>query len=357
MSGETNPQTGGSREGAGTHSRINRRKFIQVGGAGTVLAGLGGCLGNGGGDQETVEILWLSSTESTGAYQAISGLAQVLNEKSDKYEINAPPGGAGPQGMMRMAQGEADFAYTNTAVAYEQDNQLGDWEDTPDVDFRQLWHFYDIHFNIAAPTDSDIQSAEDLEGKRVSLGTTDGTGMQVMPPILDYGIDVDEVEFAPMSFSQLGDALDAGQIDAALAILLNTVFPSYTEQVFAQNDARYLDWPESIRSAVDDSDEYFGRYYTAEELDGQDAGFGDRDEVWFQDSIFHLYTLAERDEEMVNDIMNLMWEHREEIGEYHSLNEYWTSADFISQKFNEEIGLHPGAESFYNEQDIEVTYL
>lgn len=328
------------------------------------MAGLGGCIGDdnnddGGSnpDDGSTEFLWLSSTEATGAYQATSALAQVINQNQEKYQINAPPGGAGPQGMMRMAQGEADFAYTNIEVAYEQDNQMGNWESAPDVDFRQMLRFYDIHFNIAAPVDSDIQSIEDLTGKRLSLGTTDGTGMQILPPLIDIAIDIDEVELTPMNFSELGDALNAGQIDAALAILLNTTYPSYTEQVFAQVDARYLDWPASIRDEVANSPTLSGSYYTPEELDDQDNGFQGRDEVWFLDSIFHMYTLAERPQEVVYDLMSIMWENREELAGYHSLTEPWADADFISDKFHEDIGVHPGAEQFFEENDIEMNYL
>lgn len=377
-SGSTSGATGQSNS-----EGIGRRTFIMTGSAATFSVGLAGCSGDGDGDQNTEgstdgegtgdgtggttdtdtgsgdaeEILWLSSTESTGAYQATSGLASVLNQQQEQYEINAPPGGAGPQGMVRMAQGEADFAYTNTAVAYEQDNQEGDWENFPDTDLRQMWHFYDIHFNIAAPADSDIKSAADLPGNRLSLGSTDGTAMQIMPPVLEKGITVDDVEIAPISWDQLGDALNSGRVDAVVALLTNSEFPSYTEQIFAQNDARYLDWPESIRTGVDEDSTYNGQYYSVEDLDGEDAGFDGREQVWFQDSVYHMYTTADRDEDVVYDLMSMMWEHVDEIGDYHALNAYWSDEDFISQKFHEDIGLHPGAERFFEEQGIDVSYL
>ncbi len=69
-------------------------------------------------------------------------------------------------------------------------------------------------FNFAVPTDSDITSPEDLEGKEISVADA---GWQVIidPMLIEIGIDPDSVEYVEAG-AQWGQAVSLGQVDAGL---------------------------------------------------------------------------------------------------------------------------------------------
>lgn len=357
-------------------SNVDRRRFLKAAGAGATVVGLAGCTsdpptaddgedgdggdngdGGGGGGGDATEILFLTSTEESGSTQAAQGIAAVLNENQDDYQINAPPSGGSRQGMLRMGRGEANMAYTNRQNAYNIDQKQEGYEDYP-ADIEMVFHYYDIWFGILANPESDIQSVADLGGKRVSFGETGGTGHEIQPLALEHvpGLDVDSIEIVPLSYDQTGSALSEGRVDAVLGLFLNDIMPGYVEQNFSLNpNARWLDWPDEAVEGIQNDPLLNGQRQTPDEI-GTENGFDGQDEVFFQSAVYHIYTRQEYSADIVYDFLSLMWEHREQTAGYHALAEKWTSGEFMADKFSETIGAHEGAERFFEEIDQDINY-
>ncbi|MCX4766351.1 ABC transporter substrate-binding protein [Streptomyces sp. NBC_01275] len=72
---------------------------------------------------------------------------------------------------------------------------------------------------IAVKKDSPIESAKDLEGKKVAINTLKNINeTAVRESVRRAGGDPDEVKFVELAFDQMPAALDSGQIDAAMAV-------------------------------------------------------------------------------------------------------------------------------------------
>ncbi len=108
---------------------------------------------------------------------------------------------------------------------------------------------------IVAPEDSNISSAADLEGATVAVNTTENIGdTTVRNSIREDGGDADDVEFSPMSFSEMPAALDDGDVDAAWMVepTLTTALEGGSEEI----TSNFVDTHESLSVAS---------YFTSEE--------------------------------------------------------------------------------------------
>lgn len=76
-----------------------------------------------------------------------------------------------------------------------------------------------IHSGIVVRDDSPIRTAQDLTGKRVAVAGINGA-LHVLTRkwLSDNGIDPGRVTFVELPFSQMADALRAGQVDAITSI-------------------------------------------------------------------------------------------------------------------------------------------
>jgi ABC-type nitrate/sulfonate/bicarbonate transport system substrate-binding protein len=88
-------------------------------------------------------------------------------------------------------------------------------------------------YSLIVPTQSKIQSLEDLRGKKIGTWPSP-TSRVALHLILDSRIGADGFEITPVEFRFLNQAMKGGDVDA----LFNT--DVFTEQAIQSGDARYL---------------------------------------------------------------------------------------------------------------------
>ncbi|KMT45667.1 hypothetical protein EL22_28370 [Halostagnicola sp. A56] len=82
--------------------------------------------------------------------------------------------------------------------------------------------------------------------------------------------------------------------------------------------------------------------------------YGDRSEEWWIDTLYNFYTTMDQDEEPINRLMNAVWEHADAMAEYQDLTGNWQDMDYVTKGVDIDVSIHPGAEQFYEEQDVDI---
>lgn len=330
---------------------INRRKAIGAIGAagGLALAGCTGPLGgNGGGGRE--DLVMMTSTEDTAAYQMSQGLAAVVNENSDNVQISARPGDGAKQSMRLLDQEEADIAYTDTLNAYRITNEEGEYSDNAfSSNINQVFHYYDIQGGLVTREDTGIETVNDLAGASVSPNPV-GTAMRdVMQAHLSHADGADQMEELALGYGEEASALQEGRADVVTDIRINAeLTPSYVQEQYSIVDnAWLLHWPDDVVESIQGDDTIEGSYYDASTMEG--PNYGDRSEEWWTDTVYVTFVRESMDEDVLGEILDIMWNNVEELTEYHSLASAWQDKSFLSGKLSPAIPLHPAAQSFFDE--------
>lgn len=331
--------------------RINRRKALgTISSVGTIaLAGCSDPLGSGGGGRSSLTMM--TSTEDTAAYQMSQGLAAVVNENSDSVQISARPGDGAKQSMRLLDQGEADIAYTDTLNANRIANEQGDYTDNPfSNDISQVFHYYDILGGLATQGDSDIETVNDLAGAAISPNPV-GTAMRdVMMEHLSHSeVSQDEMDLLALGYGEEASALSEGRADVVSDIRINaSLTPSYVQEQYSINEnAWLLHWPDSVTSSIQEADAITGAHYPASEIEGPD--YGDREEEWWTETVYVTFVRSDMDEDVLSEVLNVMWDNVDSLTEYHSMAGSWQDEAFLSAKLNPNIPIHPAAQSFFDD--------
>ncbi|MGI6107219.1 MAG: TAXI family TRAP transporter solute-binding subunit [Lachnospiraceae bacterium] len=166
---------------------------------------------------------------TAGTYYAYGGvLAQYMTNFAD-VKVTAVSSGGSKVNIQSIQDGDFQLGFTQSDVmAYAWNGEKSFASDGPTHDFRVLGALYDETVQLFS-MDSDIQSVEDLRGKRVSIGEA-GSGVYFNAlDVLDAaGMTVDDILPQYQSFDASKEALKDGMIDAAF-IVAGTPTPAITE--------------------------------------------------------------------------------------------------------------------------------
>src|SRR5699024_1492066 len=206
-----------------------------------------------------------------------------------------------------------------------------------------LGNIYPEVMQVVTLEDSGIESIADLEGANVELGPP-GSGTEVAArQILEaYGIDPDnDINSFDSTFGDAATALGDGQVDAAFGIL--SVPAAGIIEVSANNDVRILpiDGEEADElMAADES-------YSPLTIDGGTYS-GQDDDVVTLTQWATLYSLDSLDEDIAYELTKVMYEEAGAI--CHDVGDQVLPETALDGLGN--IELHPGAERYYEEQDL-----
>lgn len=153
-------------------------------------------------------MLIIGTGDMTGVYFS---LGQRLSNMYEKYN-----------GAVSGTQ-VTDASIENTELVSRQRAEIGfttvDVLDLPETDkskLRALTALYSNYVQIVSTKQNDIDSLEDLVGKRISVGTA-GSGTRLIAEriLLESDLPTDQLNLSYLSFSQSAEALRNGTIDAA----------------------------------------------------------------------------------------------------------------------------------------------
>lgn len=172
-------------------------------------------VGCGAGERTT---LTFATGSPSGIYYPYGGgLSSIWSRTLDGVNIKAEVTGASMINVIQVARGESEVGIAMgdvVASAY-----LGQGRFPEPLPVRTLFAAYPNFVHLVALADSGIKSAQDLRGKRLSMGAPgSGTAVAAENILAGLGISQDAVRAQYLNFTGTADALKDGVLDAAFVV-------------------------------------------------------------------------------------------------------------------------------------------
>ena len=110
----------------------------------------------------------------TGVYYPTGGaIAKIVNQKRKQYGIRCTVESTGGSvfNINAILAGDLDFGVAQSDRQYQAVKGIADWKDKgPQTDLRAVFSIHAETVDLIAAVDADINSLEDLKGKRVNIG-------------------------------------------------------------------------------------------------------------------------------------------------------------------------------------------
>lgn len=287
------------------------------------------------------------ATGGTGGvyYPYGGGLAELIGEHVDGYSASAEVTGASVENMALIHRQEADLAIALADTVLQAYEGSGDFEGRQVPDVRALASIYPNAVQIVTVEGSGIETLQDLEGKRVSVGAPgSGTELNARALLEGNGITYDDIDEQRLNFNETADALRDGDIDAGFW----SVGPP-TSSIMDLANAREIRLislsEEEIENAIE-VDSVFAPYT----LPG--GTYDGVDEDVSTISVPNVLTVnANMSEDLAYEITRTLFENVDDLIEVHRAAEN-TTVEFTLD--STPIPLHPGALRYFEEMGEDV---
>lgn len=282
-----------------------------------------------------------------GVYYPIGGgLAELINQHIEGYSAVAEVTGASVENVALIHRGDSDIAIGLGDSVYQGFTGTGQFEGRQADSLRVLASVYPNAVQIVVPAESDIQSLEDLRGKRVSVGAPgSGTELNARALLEAVGMTYEDLAAAQrLNFNETADALRDNDIDAGIW----SVGPptSSIMNLTATRNIRLIPITEEQVAAAREIEPIFAPYTLPSGLyDGvnEDVPTVGIPNVWF--------VSEEMDEELAYELTKLLYDRHADLVAIHSAAND-TTVEFTMS--SSPIPLHAGALRYYEEIGAEI---
>ncbi|MDV6317618.1 TAXI family TRAP transporter solute-binding subunit [Chromohalobacter sp. HP20-39] len=168
--------------------------------------------------QDQERFVTIGTGGQTGVYYVVGqSICRLVNRNADETNIrcNAPSTGGSVANINGIKSGELSMGVAQSDVQYRAFNGEGDFE-KPMEDLRSVFSVHGEPLTVLARKDADIQSIEDLKGKRVNIGNP-GSGqratMEVLMDAEGWTTDVFSLT-SELGAAEMASALADNNIDA-----------------------------------------------------------------------------------------------------------------------------------------------
>lgn len=326
---------------------MNRRKFNRLLFASTAAAALP-AIGGLASAQEIAR--WGTSVLGAGSQVALAAVIATVDEARPELRVQEQITGGPVENMRLLSQGLLEIAQTTTNVAYEAYKGQGDFENTQ-VPMLGLFALYPANCTFAVLASSEIETIDDLRGKRIAIGPPAAGITVIMEAWLEaYGI-AETATLVRIGYTEGADQLRSGGVDAALVYGAGASAVGYLQELDVSADIRILGWD------VDTDG-----YRTLRENHPELAVYGTfgqglvstLDEDLIVPTTYSLEcSSTDYPEEDGYELVKAVWENREAIASRAALGAWLGLApENMLIGLLRDIPVHPGAARFYQEQGV-----
>jgi len=157
----------------------------------------------------------------TGVYYPTGGaIAKIVNKKRDEYGIRATVESTGGSvfNINAIMAGDLEFGVAQSDRQYQAVKGIANWEDKgAQEDLRAVFSIHPETVDLIAAVDANINSLQDLKGKRVNVGNV-GSGYRknAIDALMANGIDFEKDFHAEsLKAAEAPGLIQDGRIDAA----------------------------------------------------------------------------------------------------------------------------------------------
>ena len=161
----------------------------------------------------------------TGVYYPTGGaIAKIVNKKRKEYGIRATVESTGGSvfNINAIMTGDLEFGVAQSDRQYQAVMGIANWEDKgPQKDLRAVFSIHPETVDLIAAVDANINSLQDLKGKRVNVGNV-GSGYRknAIDALTANGIDFEKDFHAEsLKAAEAPGLIQDGRLDAAFYTL------------------------------------------------------------------------------------------------------------------------------------------
>lgn len=290
---------------------------------------------------------WGSASLGSQGYVIIEALSSTANKYIEDFRNSSISTAGAAENLVLIDQGEIQMGQATSDVLYAATHGEKPFE--KEIEFAQIFAYGYWALPILVPADSNIETIEDLKGKRLNVGTQGGSSAIIANEVLGesgYNI-IDEITLEHLNYQEAADALSAGQIDASVLFHMAGNLVSTPFQELAQSmDLRALEFDMdilesvtehneglTITTALEDTFEFYTKDVEAPGMSGM------------------LVTSPSVDEDVVYEIVKALYENSEEVRDIGpELNVF--GLDYAVEGLVKEYPVHPGAAKFFKEEGL-----
>lgn len=286
------------------------------------------------------EIISLGGGVSGGTFAMLgAGMATVLTNNVENLSVNCEGTSGSVEACKLVGAGDLAFALSASDAFYTATVGTGSFEGAPVEGLRIVMGGYSAPFHIIVRADSDIQSMNDLKGKRITA-SAGNTIQNQLPFIMEaYGYAPEDYTAVPLSQSEGADALKDGNVDCIIQTtgIGSSAYMDLTTSV----DCRFLSLDQDKVDAI-----HAKLPYVTQEVIPAGSYKGQDQEVLSCTTTNFLITNANVSDEMVYAVVKALTVHNDEFADIHYLGAEFTPEFTVA---NQVIELHPGAVQYFKE--------
>jgi len=289
----------------------------------------------------------MASGATGGTYHVVvAGMASLMDTYAENVTASVITGTSGSENFKLVATNDCQLGIGSGDTAMAAYTGTREFENVLD-NLRFLSSGYSSKMHIVVLENSDIQSVEDLAGKRIASYPGSTTEAQVPAILAAYGLKPNE-NYTPMPMG-IGDAADAlrdGQVDAIMQF--GGLPLSAVTDLASTVGVRLLPIADDKMQAIQAENVWVANTvipagtYAGIDEDIQTAG-----------QMILIYTNAETEDAVVYQMMEALMAHQDELTAIHP----------SAGEFNLENGingagvilpLHPAAEQYYKDHGVTI---
>ncbi|NLS09575.1 TAXI family TRAP transporter solute-binding subunit [Nesterenkonia sp. MY13] len=288
------------------------------------------------------EFLTIATGGSSGVYYQIGATMADLLADELGSDTSVQATGASAENINLLTDDNAELAMTMGDATVQALEGTGPFEDDEREGLMAIMTMYPNTVQLIARADSGIESVEDLEGANVAVGDL-GSGVELNAQMVlgAYDMSYDDINEDFLSYAEATDQMANGHIDALFATsgLPN---PSLTE-LATNTDFHTVPIDGEGRDNLLSEYEFFAEATIPADTYDDDA------DVESVSVTNHLLVSQELSEEAVYDITAALFDNLDRI---HASHSEATNITLESATEGLVVPLHPGAEQYYEENDI-----
>ncbi|PAU78195.1 TAXI family TRAP transporter solute-binding subunit [Halomonas salipaludis] len=293
------------------------------------------------------QFITIGTGGQTGVYYVVGqSVCRMVNRGSDDHNIrcNAPSTGGSVANVNGMKSGELDMGVVQSDVQYRAYHGEANFEDDGAwEDMRAVFTMHGEPLTVVARANSDIETFDDLQGKRVNIGNPGSGQRNTMDVVMNAkGWTTDDFALASeLDAAEQAAALSDNNVDAMVYVVGHP--NGSIQEATTTIDARIVPVTgDEIDGLIDDYP-----YYTRATIPGGLYRGNDEDVETFGVAATFV-TTADVDDDVVYETVKAVFENFDRFKRLHPAFENLNEEDMISDGLT--APLHDGAKRYYVEQ-------
>jgi uncharacterized protein len=269
-----------------------------------------------------------------------SAISTIISDHVNGYVGSAQATGGSAENANFLGTKEVELALVQSGTLREATTGTGSFDGRKIENMRGLTSIYFNEFHILVRKDADINSIEDIKGKKVAVGpAASGIEINTNQLLKQYGITPDDYNAVHGTRQEATDGLQTGQVD--VHIYGTGVGSAQVSELLRTGEIKLLPMSQdAIDKMIEEYPDFGAAVIPAGTYENQE------EDIPTVAGSSVLVAHDEVDEEVVYNVMKQLYENKEDLISAH---QYFKQMNTETATNGMVVELHPGAEKYLKE--------